>query len=143
MAKGNALTGSTHYLAEGDPVPTDMNPEVRFVGPGAPAVPPPDLPLTRRQVEALIDEKWTDITAEVAPEVVPDPIPAPLTPTPDPDSTQPPSSPESSDPGDYAAQTILALRDLCRQRGLQVAGAKADLVIRLNADDADLAAVSP
>jgi len=38
-------------------------------------------------------------------------------------------------PEDYAARTILDLRALARERGLPVAGAKADLVARLEEDD--------
>ncbi len=37
MAKASAEGGSTHYVAEGQPVPDDLPPGVRLVGPGAPA----------------------------------------------------------------------------------------------------------
>ncbi len=36
MAKANAVSGSTVYVAEGAPVPTELPPQVRLVGPGAP-----------------------------------------------------------------------------------------------------------
>jgi len=36
MAKASAEAGSTHYVAEGFPVPDDLPPDVRLVGPGAP-----------------------------------------------------------------------------------------------------------
>jgi len=109
VAKANAVTGSSHYVAEGDPVPDDLSPEVRLVGPGVPAA------------------------AAAEPEVMPDPGPG---------LTQPENSLVSSVlVEDYAGQTILALRDLCRQRGLPVAGAKADLVLRLRDDDARAVAV--
>lgn len=33
--KANAASGTTCYVAEGAPVPTDVHPDVRLVGPGA------------------------------------------------------------------------------------------------------------
>ncbi len=118
MAKASAEGGATHYVAEGDPVPDDLPPEVRLVGPGAPAVAIPD---------------------EQEAEVVPGPGPDEPATIPGPDSAPAASSPASSDPGDdledgppdYAAYRITDLRDLARERGLPVAGAKADLVARL------------
>ena len=105
MAHANAVTGSTHYVAEGDPVPAGLHPDVRLVGPGA-------------------------FVAESVPEPEPEVLPGPQ-----PSSTPGESSPVSSDPGNYAASTILLLRDVCRERGLSPAGAKADLVMRLNEHD--------
>ena len=112
MAKASAEGGATHYVAEGAPVPDDLPPGVRLVGPGAPAPAVPE---------------------EQKAEAVPDPpVPAP-----------PASSPASSGPGDdddgppdYAAYRITDLRDLARERGLPVAGSKADLVARLAGHDA-------
>jgi hypothetical protein len=96
VAKANAF-GSTHYVAEGQPVPADVPPGVRLVGPGAP---PGSAP-------------------ETAPEPIVDiPLPEP-----------------AAEPEDYAGLTILALRDLCRDRGLPVAGSKAELVTRLTQHD--------
>jgi hypothetical protein len=132
VAHANAL-GSTHYVGDGDPLPSDLNEDVRLVGPGAPAAVVPERPLTRAEAVALIDER-----VGPAAEVVPDP-PMPEA-TPAPDSTPPQPSGPSSDPGDYDGQTILVLRALCRARGLPVAGAKAELVVRLN--ESDLAAVA-
>ena len=37
MAKANAASGTTYYVAEGAPVPDELHPDVRLVGPGAPA----------------------------------------------------------------------------------------------------------
>jgi hypothetical protein len=37
MAKANAVTGTSYYVAEGAPVPDELHPDVRLVGPGAPA----------------------------------------------------------------------------------------------------------
>jgi len=37
VAKASAEGGATHFLAAGDPVPGDLPPGVRLVGPGAPA----------------------------------------------------------------------------------------------------------
>ncbi len=74
MAHANAVTGSTHYLAEGDESPSDLHPDVRLVGPGVPAV-----------------SEASELSEEV-------------TPGPSPDSTPPVSSPVSSDPGNYAAR---------------------------------------
>lgn len=38
MAKANAVTGTTYYVAEGAPLPApgELHPDVRLVGPGAP-----------------------------------------------------------------------------------------------------------
>ncbi len=124
MAKASAEAGATHYVAGGDPVPDDLPPGVRLVGPGAPQdVPEPGVP------------------AEPEPEVTPEPElaagdgsePGPPGPT-----TPPPSSPGSSDPGDdedglpdYMAYRIVDLRDLCREHGLSPTGAKAELAERL------------
>src|SRR5258708_28240260 len=55
VAHANAH-GSTHYVGEGDPLPSDLSEDVRLVGPGAPAVPEPEVPLTRAEVGKLIDE---------------------------------------------------------------------------------------
>src|SRR5712664_2809512 len=41
VAKASAEGGATHYVAEGDPVPADLPPDVRLVGPGAAAEPEP------------------------------------------------------------------------------------------------------
>jgi hypothetical protein len=120
VAHANAH-GSTHYVGDGDPLPSDLNEGVRLVGPGAPAVPGPEVPLTRAEVGKLIDERVGAVAA-------PDPGQGP-------DLTPPGNSPVSSDPGDYAASTILVLRDVCRERGLSPAGAKADLVMRLTEHD--------
>lgn len=46
MAKANAVSGTTVYVAEGAPVPDELDPATRFVGPGAPAIPDPDLVTT-------------------------------------------------------------------------------------------------
>lgn len=123
MAKASAEGAATHYVAEGELVPDDLPPGVRLVGPGAPA---PDVP----------DEQDA--------EAVPGPGPDKPATIPGPDSTPPASSPASSDPGDdedgppdYAAYRITDLRDLARERGLPVAGAKADLVTRLAEHDAE------
>jgi len=37
MAKANAASGTSYYVAEGAPVPDELHPDVRLVGPGAPA----------------------------------------------------------------------------------------------------------
>lgn len=120
VAKVSAEGGATHYVAEGQPVPDDLPPEVRLVGPGAPAPAQPE-----PEPEP----------AEETPEVVPDPSP---------DSTPPVSSAASSDPDDdedgppdYAAYRLADLRALSRERGLPAAGAKADLAARLAAYDAE------
>ena len=112
MAKASAEGGATHYVAEGDPVPDDLPPGVRLVGSGAPAPAVPE---------------------EQKAEAVPDP----------PVSTPPAPSPGSSGPGDdedgppdYGSYPVAVLRDLARERGLPVAGAKADLVARLAEHDA-------
>lgn len=109
VAKASAEGGATHYVAEGQPVPDDLPDGVRLVGPGAPSA--------------------AEAEAKPEPEVVPDPSP---------DSTPPVSSAASSDPDDdedgppdYAAYRVVDLRDLSRERGLQVAGSKAELVARL------------
>ena len=125
VAKASAEGGATHYVAEGDPVPDDLPPEVRLVGPGAPAPGPVADP-------GAPDEALAAPEPAPEPEVVPDP------------STPDASSPASSDPGDdlddgppdYAAYRITDLRDLARERGLPVAGSKADLVARLAGHDA-------
>lgn len=110
VAKASAEGGATHYVAEGQPVPDDLPDGVRLVGPGAAA-------------------------AAAEAEAVPDPLP---------DSTPPASSAASSDPGDdedgppdYAAYRVVDLRDLSRDRGLPVAGSKADLVYQLTRYDAE------
>ncbi len=36
MAKANAVTGSSLYIPAGGPVPDELQPDVRLVGPGAP-----------------------------------------------------------------------------------------------------------
>src|SRR5260221_5670895 len=89
VAKANALTGSTHYVGEGDPLPSDLSEDVRLVGPGAPPAAVPDRPLTRTEAVALIDER---VRAAAEPdEVTPGPGRGP-------DSTPPVSSPASADP---------------------------------------------
>ena len=122
VAKANAEGNATHYVAEGDPVPDDLPPGVRMVGPGAPAEPEPevvDIPL---------------------PEVVPEPDdaaedgsgPEPPGPSTPPESSGGSSDPDDDDgPADYGAYSIRILRELCRDRGLSPTGAKADLVGRL------------
>ncbi len=103
MAHANAVTGSTHYVPEGDPAPGDLHPDVRLVGPGA-------------------------VAAESVAESV-------VVPGPQPGSTPPGNSGESSAPADYDAHPIRVLRDLVRDRGLPVAGSKAELVARLTEHD--------
>jgi hypothetical protein len=39
VAKANSASGTTYYVAEGDPVPDELHPDVRLVGPGAPGHP--------------------------------------------------------------------------------------------------------
>ncbi len=51
MAKASAEGGATHYVAEDQPVPDDLPPEVRLVGPGAPA---PAIP-EKQEAEAVPD----------------------------------------------------------------------------------------
>jgi hypothetical protein len=116
VAKASAEGGATHYLAEGDPVPDDLPPGVRLVGPGAPAVP-----------EAVVTPEPELAAGDGS---GPQELPGPL--------TLPENSGESSDPdddedgpADYAAYPIRVLRDLCRERELSPSGAKADLVGRL------------
>jgi len=133
VAKASAEAGATHYVAEGDPVPDDLPDGVRLVGPGAPQdVPEPDVP------------------AEPAPEVTPEPElaaedgsePGPPGPTTPPENSGGSSAPDDDEdsPADYAAYPIRVLRDLCRERELPVAGAKAELVARLaEYDEAALA----
>jgi SAP domain len=126
VAKASPEGAATVYVGEGVQVPDDLPEGVRLVGPGAPVAEPEPEP---EEAEA---------------EVVPDPgQPGPAT-TPGPDSTPPPDSEGSSDlgddddgPPDYGAYRIVDLRDLCRERGLSPVGAKADLVARLAAYDAE------
>jgi hypothetical protein len=40
VAHANAVSGSTHYVAPGDPVPGDLPAAVRLVGPGVPGAEP-------------------------------------------------------------------------------------------------------
>jgi hypothetical protein len=121
VAKASAEGGSTLYVAEGQPVPDDVPPGVRLVGPGAPA------------------DAADAAELEPAPEVVPDPVP---------DLTPPGNSGESSDPADgddgpadYAAYRIVDLRDLCRDRDLSPTGSKGELAERLAAYDQEHAAL--
>lgn len=125
MAKASAEAGATHYLAEGDPVPDDLPPGVRLVGPGAPAVPEPDV---QDEAEPVVTPE-PEPAAEDGSEPELEEPPGPTTP---PESSGASSDPDDDDgPPDYAAYRIVDLRDLCRERGLSPTGSKAELVERL------------
>lgn len=69
VAKANPETGATFYVAEGDPVPDELPPGVRPVGPGVP-VPVPE---SVADLDAL-DEVLA--ASEPEPEAAPEPPPA-------------------------------------------------------------------
>jgi hypothetical protein len=112
VAKASAEAGSTHYVAEGQPVPDDLPPEVRLVGPGVPA--PQDEPEPEAEPEPAAGEP-----------------PGPSTPPENSGASSAPGDDDEDGPADYAAYPIRVLRDLCRERDLSPTGAKAELVGRL------------
>jgi len=123
VAKANAEGAATHYLAEGEPVPDDLPEGVRLVGPGAPAVPEPDV---QDEPEPAATPEPDDAAED---DSEPQELPGPSTP---PGNSGASSDPDDEDaPADYAAYPIRVLRDLCRERGLSPSGSKADLVARL------------
>jgi hypothetical protein len=126
MAKASAEAGATHYVAEGDPVPGDLPPGVRLVGPGAPAVPEPD---AEDEPEPVVTPEPELAAEDVSEPPEPEEPPGPSTP---PESSGGSSDPDDDDgPPDYGAYRIVDLRDLCRERGLSPTGAKAELAGRL------------
>jgi hypothetical protein len=148
VAKANAEGAATHYVGEGDPVPDDLPPGVRMVGPGAPAEPEAEV---QGEPEPEVTPEPEPVPEAVSgpqePEVVPDPPEEHAT-IPGPDSTPEPSSPESSAPDDdddddglpdYMAYRIVDLRELCRNRDLSPTGPKAELAERLAEHDAERA----
>ena len=111
MAKASAEGGATHYLAEGDPVPDDLPDGVRLVGPGAPAGPEADVPEAEPGAEAE---------------------------APPPDEDEGGQGDGDDDgPPDYMAYRVTDLRELSRDRGLPVTGAKPDLAAALAQWDAE------
>jgi hypothetical protein len=108
VAKASAEGGATLFVAEGQPVPGDLADGVRLVGPGAPAA-----------AETEPAEATTEADAQPAPTVSPG------------------GEDDEDGPPDYAAYRIVDLRALARERGLPVAGAKADLAARLAEYDAE------
>jgi len=130
VAKASAEAGATHYVAEGDPVPGDLPEGVRLVGPGAPSAEAE--PGVQDAGEAEVTPE-PELAAEDGSEPGP---PGPTTPPGNSGASSAPDDDEDS-PADYAAYPIRVLRDLCRERELPVAGAKAELVARLAAWDAD------
>jgi hypothetical protein len=115
VAKASAEGGATLFVAEGQPVPDDVPDGVRLVGPGAPA---PAQPETEPEAKA---------EADATPPVSPDPG----------DGDGDGDGDEDDGPPDYAAYRVVDLRDLSRERGLQVAGSKAELAARLAEYDAE------
>jgi hypothetical protein len=107
VAKASAEGGATHYLAEGEPVPDDLSPEVRLVGPGAPA---------EAEEEEAAEGPFPDST---------------------PEPSSPGSSAPGDDdgPAGYDGLLLTELAELCRERGLPVYGTKADLTARLTGYD--------
>ena len=130
MAKANAEGAATHYVAEGDPVPDDLPPGVRLVGPGAPDEPEPDV---QDEAEPVVTPAPELVSEDVS---GPQDLPGPSTP---PESSGGSSGPDDDEDGtpDYGAYRIVDLRDLCRERGLSPSGAKAELVARLAEYDAE------
>ena len=117
VAKASAEGGATSYVAEGDAVPADVPEGVRLVGPGAPA-------------------EAGDIPAEgtgQAPQGTPEPEAAPD----EPGQRETEPDGDEDGPPDYMAYRVTDLRDLCRDRGLPVTGAKPDLAAALAEWDAE------
>jgi hypothetical protein len=133
MAHANPDSGATHYVGEGDPVPDDLPPDVRMVGPGAPAEPE----LGAADVaEAEVTPEPEDAAGDVS-----EPEPEPPGPSTPPELSGASSGPDDDDddgPADYAAYSIRDLRDLCRERELSPTGSKAELVDRLARYAADM-----
>jgi SAP domain len=120
MAKANPETGATHYLAEGEPMPDDLPPGVRPVGPGAEAA------------AAEPSETGADVQDTANTGVTPEPGSAAEAPSELPD--------DEDGPPDYGSYPKTVLADLCRERGLSPTGVKAELAERLATYDAELAA---
>jgi hypothetical protein len=133
VAKASAEGGATSYVAEGDAVPADVPEGVRLVGPGAPVAeggaaedaegPSPE---AEAPVAVVTPGEFEDFTAKHG-----------VTWEKQPDEVKPGSSDDEDGPPDYMAYRVTDLRDLCRDRGLPVTGAKADLAAALAAWDAD------
>jgi hypothetical protein len=112
VAKASAEGGATHYVAQGDPVPGDLPDGVRLVGPGAPV---PDEP-EPEAAEPDDPEAEAEGEAGAGPGSI--------------------SGDEEEGPPDYMAYRVTDLRELSRDRGLPVTGAKADLAAALAQWDA-------
>ncbi len=117
MAKASADGGATHYVAEGDPVPGDLPEGVRLVGPGAPVA------------EGAPEDAGQAPEAEAPDESGQG--------EPEPEASSPAGADDEDGPPDYMAYRVVDLRDLARDRGLPVTGAKADLAASLAAWDAE------
>src|SRR5262249_5928971 len=134
VAKVNAAGVATNYVAEGQPVPTDLPPEVLLVGPGAPAAaaeaaaPAPDaVPDAPAEPEAAVQQ---------APEASDDPAPDVAAET----LSEPQDDDEDDGPPDYGTYPKSVLADLCKERDLAAYGSKADMAARLAAYDQEHAA---
>lgn len=132
MAKASAEAGSTHYVAEGEPVPGDLPDGVRLVGPGAPGEAAAEPDAAGSALVTVAEQRAAGVPPE---ETVTIADQKTGTPPPFPGSTPEPSSPGSSAPGD--GLLLAELTELCRERGLPVYGTKADLAARLAAYDED------
>lgn len=117
MAKANAVTGTSYYVAEGAPLPgpTEVAPDVRLVGPGAVADNAPEANRVA-QADQVVDTD-TDREDEVV-EVSTDP-----------------ADTGDVDSADYEALTVEELREALAARDLPRTGNKAELVDRLRDDD--------
>ena len=131
VAKVNAAGIATQYVAEGDPVPTDLPPEVQLVGPGS----------SEAVAEAAAEPV---LVGESGPELTEVPAGTEVVAAPPDPSTPPGNSGGSSEPADdedgpvsWDDYPIRVLRDVAREQGLSPTGAKADLVARLTAYDAE------
>jgi hypothetical protein len=130
MAKASAEGGATHYVAAGDPVPDDLPAGVRLVGPGAP------VEGTEHPADGTISPPISgDGDGEPGEQVIQ--LPDGEYAKPDGPALSAAGDDDEDGPPDYMAYRVVDLRDLARDRGLPVTGAKADLAAALAAWDAD------
>ena len=142
MAKANPVTGASHYLAEGQPVPDDLPPGVRMVGPGAPAEDAESDVQDEPQDEDVQQHEDDAPVAAASPEeaAVGDGDAAASDDGSEADSAADGSAGDDDEGDDYDDYPIRYLRELCRDRGLSPTGSKAELVTRLEEHDGVLAA---
>ena len=97
-------------------------------------------PVAEEIVEELVEEIVEELVEEIVEEEVtvfnPEEAVADGNPFPEEEPVE--EEPVEEEPVDYDSMTVAMLRDLLNERGLPVSGVKAELVARLEEDDASL-----